>query len=1552
MSRVLVFVTLLLGVVKGYSQSVASTYTFAAASGTYAGFNGTSVHVAGDDEVLSAAITLPFTFQYGCSNYTQVKISTNGWLTFNTSLSSAYPTNDLDNATNGITNPLIISPLWDNLRIYNPNGNTNDGIVEYTTTGSTPNQIFKVQWKNMEWNTGANANVMSFQVWLYEGSNYIEFIYSQGSGSVSSGSASIGLMGATTGDFISLNGSGASPTASTATETSNISAKPANGQIFRFTPNTCSGAPTAGTAAASLTSVCVGTSTDLSLTGTTASCGLTYQWQSSSNNSTWSNISGATSSTYTASPLATTYYRCVVSCGASSSNSSSIQVTVSSPTYATIPYSQDFETWGNFCNTNDVPNDNHWVNTPATGNNSWRRDNSGASGSWTTPASGMYSPAFSRTARSARFHSYDATSGSVGRLDLYVNLSAISGVKTISFDYINTSGTDGLSVKLSTDGGTSFPTTLTTLTTSSAWTRVQVCPNSNSTTAVLRFEATSDYGLTDIGIDNLVIEGACPVTLSGGSADATTNTVCVSGTSVTMSLTGESKSCGVTYQWQSSPNGSTWSNIAGATSSTYTTNVTSSLYYQCVISCGAATATSSNTLVALVTNTYAPIPYNQSFENTWTNICALRDAPDSYWRNNPSSGNASWRRNDDGVTSASWTSNSGAYTPAGSAGTYSARFHTYNSSSGTKGMLDFYVNLSGISGNKTLSFDYINTSGTDVMNVLLSTDGGNTFPTNISGALGNGTGWRSFNYCLTSNSTTAVIRFEATSDYNFTDIGIDNFNISAACSGTPTAGTATASPLVVCSAGGTTALKLTGASALCGISYQWQSSSNNSTWSNIAGATSTTYTATVSATTYYRCVVTCGASSSNTASVLVTVGAPSNDNCAGAIPLTVGASCNFTAGDVNCATQSVAGCSGGTANDDVWYSFVANGSSQVITVEASSSFDPVVQVFSGSCGGTSVVCNDASFLTGATGSLTVTGLTAGATYWIRVFDYWTGTPTTTSFNICVSDPPSCPAGLGTVVNIPSLPYTSTGRTTCGKGNELNSSNVGSCGSSIYFNGEDEIFVFTPTASGQITITQSNTGSQSVGIMLFAGCPFSSACLAYSQSSTSPKTICVNVSAGTTYYLVADSWPSPSCYSYDISISAPGGATATCNLNYATSSITKSTTNAEYTGGTSVTLTDDYFANSYAPIGFTFCFDGIAYTQCLISSNGYIIFDKVGCTTNLPGYSQASASGYSPYSLDVSLPDATESPRNAVLLTWQDINPNTGGTIKYQTTGVAPNRVFIVAFNDIPYYSCTSLKYKGLLKLYETSNIIEFHIDNKVVCSSWNDGNAILGLQNFDGTIARVPANRNGFDANWTTSNEAWRFTPGCTTCTTPLPVSMLDFHGEARDTYNEVSWSTATELNNSHFVLEHSPDGINFTEIGTIEGHGTTNAVQKYSYLDKSPYKDVTYYRLVQFDYNGRGNMTEIISVRTIGKRSFDLLDVYPVPSSDKVTVSMNTFEAGVADVSVLELTGRVVTGKKVEFEKGNFQVSMDLNEVPSGVYLVRVAYNGGDTQVKRIIKK
>ena len=171
-----------------------------------------------------------------------------------------------------------------------------------------------------------------------------------------------------------------------------------------------------------------------------------------------------------------------------------------------------------------------------------------------------------------------------------------------------------------------------------------------------------------------------------------------------------------------------------------------------------------------------------------------------------------------------------------------------------------------------------------------------------------------------------------------------------------------------------------------------------------------------------------------------------------------------------------------------------------------------------------------------------------------------------------------------------------------------------------------------------------------------------------------------------------------------------------------------------------------------PIGFTFNFYGLPYTQLVVSGNGYITFDL------------SQASQYSPWSINTAIPNPGNLPENAILAPWQDINTGIGGAIYYGVTGIAPNRKFIVTWCAVPMFSCTSLLHTSQVVLYEGSDKIEMFIQNKPLCSGWNGGKAIQGLVNINSTnfdivndpILLQPRNS---PLQWTAVNEGWEFLP-------------------------------------------------------------------------------------------------------------------------------------------------------------------------------------------------
>lgn len=209
--------------------------------------------------------------------------------------------------------------------------------------------------------------------------------------------------------------------------------------------------------------------------------------------------------------------------------------------------------------------------------------------------------------------------------------------------------------------------------------------------------------------------------------------------------------------------------------------------------------------------------------------------------------------------------------------------------------------------------------------------------------------------------------------------------------------------------------------------------------------------------------------------------APANDICGNAIVLSVNALCTNTAGSTAGASQSYAGCVG-TADDDVWFKFVAASSTATITVDPSATMDAVVQLYSGSCSlPSSIECADNGLYNGSE-QIDAIGLVVGNTYYVRVYDYYNQNGGGT-FNICVTGPPSSSVPTNdspcTAISLPTVTsdcnysrFTTTGAT-ASTGAPTPSSCAGGSGAQQggFSSGSKDVwFTVVAPSNGKITIT--------------------------------------------------------------------------------------------------------------------------------------------------------------------------------------------------------------------------------------------------------------------------------------------------------------------------------------------------------------------------------------------------------------------------------------------------------------------------------------------------
>lgn len=165
---------------------------------------------------------------------------------------------------------------------------------------------------------------------------------------------------------------------------------------------------------------------------------------------------------------------------------------------------------------------------------------------------------------------------------------------------------------------------------------------------------------------------------------------------------------------------------------------------------------------------------------------------------------------------------------------------------------------------------------------------------------------------------------------------------------------------------------------------------------------------------------------------------------------------------------------------------------------------------------------------------------------------------------------------------------------------------------------------------------------------------------------------------------------------------------------------------------------------------------------------------------------------------------------------------------------------------------------------------------------------------------------------------------GCSLPTTVLPIELISFNGLASDKYNELSWQTSTEINNDYYVVERSTDGIEFSEIGTVGGSGTSLNVNNYAFEDIHP-ELLTYYRLKQVDFNGNYTYSNVIVVK---RKSTSNAQVYN--SGDQLVIRIRSEKP--AFVEIVNVAGQVMYSKEIVQN-----LTLPIDQFIKGIYFVRI---------------
>jgi hypothetical protein len=182
-----------------------------------------------------------------------------------------------------------------------------------------------------------------------------------------------------------------------------------------------------------------------------------------------------------------------------------------------------------------------------------------------------------------------------------------------------------------------------------------------------------------------------------------------------------------------------------------------------------------------------------------------------------------------------------------------------------------------------------------------------------------------------------------------------------------------------------------------------------------------------------------------------------------------------------------------------------------------------------------------------------------------------------------------------------------------------------------------------------------------------------------------------------------------------------------------------------------------------------------------------------------------------------------------------------------------------------------------------------------------------------------------------------------------LPVELVEFDAEIiNNSYSLITWATVSETNNDYFKVMKTQDGVNWTQIDIVQGAGSSIRMLYYSTEDYNLEKGTTYYQLIQVDFDGEENYSNIISVEREFANSKILL--FPNPSASSKEINIINLANDRAAISISNSSGRIVIQR--EFDRTDSSLKMDISDLNPGIYFVNVQQGEKKSTNKLVVTK
>lgn len=180
------------------------------------------------------------------------------------------------------------------------------------------------------------------------------------------------------------------------------------------------------------------------------------------------------------------------------------------------------------------------------------------------------------------------------------------------------------------------------------------------------------------------------------------------------------------------------------------------------------------------------------------------------------------------------------------------------------------------------------------------------------------------------------------------------------------------------------------------------------------------------------------------------------------------------------------------------------------------------------------------------------------------------------------------------------------------------------------------------------------------------------------------------------------------------------------------------------------------------------------------------------------------------------------------------------------------------------------------------------------------------------------------------------------TTASTLPITLKGFSASLTKQNALLKWSTATELDNDHFEIEHSLNGKDFVSIAQVKANGTSATDHSYTYVQENIGVGKHFYRIIDIDKGGNKRYSQII---TLSSGSLSVLQLYPNPATSFISVAASSILQG-NEFSINSLAGQTVLKGIIN------QQQIDVQKLTSGHYWFLIKTKDGELLKTPFLKK